>query len=67
MAGCIFDLANVKYTKDLAQIRGKRIATVFQDPMTSLNPILTIGDQISPSSSSTRTARSGRQRFAPLS
>ena len=44
---CIFDLANVKYTKDLAQIRGKRIATVFQDRMTSLNPILTIGDQIS--------------------
>ena len=44
---CIFDLANVKYAKDLAQIRGKRIATVFQDPMTSLNPILTIGDQIS--------------------
>ena len=44
---CIFDLANIKYQKDLAQIRGKRIATVFQDPMTSLNPILTIGDQIS--------------------
>ncbi len=44
---CIFDIANIKYNKDLAQIRGKRIATVFQDPMTSLNPILTIGDQIS--------------------
>ena len=44
---CIFDLANIKYQKDLSQIRGKRIATVFQDPMTSLNPILTIGDQIS--------------------
>ncbi len=43
---CIFDLANVKYQKDLAQIRGKRIATVFQDPMTSLNPIITIGEQI---------------------
>ena len=43
---CIFDLANVKYAKDLAQIRGKRIATVFQDPMTSLNPIITIGEQI---------------------
>ena len=43
---CIFDLANVKYPKDLAQIRGKRIATVFQDPMTSLNPIITIGEQI---------------------
>ena len=44
---CSFDLANIKYQKDLSQIRGKRIATVFQDPMTSLNPILTIGDQIS--------------------
>ena len=43
---CIFDLANVKYAKDLAQVRGKRIATVFQDPMTSLNPIITIGEQI---------------------
>ena len=28
-------------------IRGNKIATVFQDPMTSLNPILTIGNQIS--------------------
>jgi len=43
---CIFDLANVKYSKDLSQVRGKRIATVFQDPMTSLNPIITIGEQI---------------------
>ena len=43
---CIFDLANVKYPKDLSQVRGKRIATVFQDPMTSLNPIITIGQQI---------------------
>ena len=43
---CIFDLANVKYPKDLSQVRGKRIATVFQDPMTSLNPIITIGEQI---------------------
>lgn len=43
---CILNLANVKYAKDWGQIRGKRIATVFQDPMTSLNPILTIGKQI---------------------
>lgn len=28
-------------------IRGDKIAMVFQDPMTSLNPVLTIGDQIS--------------------
>ena len=43
---CVLDLANIKYSKDLSQIRGKKIATVFQDPMTSLNPIITIGQQI---------------------
>ena len=43
---CILNLAKVKYDKDWTQIRGKRIATVFQDPMTSLNPIITIGKQI---------------------
>ena len=43
---CILNLANVKDPKDWSQIRGKRIATVFQDPMTSLNPIITIGKQI---------------------
>ena len=31
----------------LRQIRGNRIAMIFQDPMTSLNPFLTIGDQLS--------------------
>ena len=43
---CILNLANMKYAKDWTQVRGKRIATVFQDPMTSLNPIITIGKQI---------------------
>lgn len=43
---CILNLAKVKYAKDWSQIRGKKIATVFQDPMTSLNPIITIGKQI---------------------
>ncbi|MCR5686196.1 MAG: ATP-binding cassette domain-containing protein [Lachnospiraceae bacterium] len=42
----ILDCAKVKYTKDWQQIRGRRIATVFQDPMTSLNPVITIGKQI---------------------
>ena len=42
----IIDCAKIKYTKDWQQIRGRRIATVFQDPMTSLNPVITIGKQI---------------------
>ena len=31
----------------MRRIRGNRIAMIFQDPMTSLNPVLTIGWQIS--------------------
>jgi peptide/nickel transport system ATP-binding protein len=34
---------------DLRRIRGRDIAMVFQDPMSSLNPVLTICDQISES------------------
>ena len=43
---CVLNLAKVKYSKDWTKIRGGKIATVFQDPMTSLNPIITIGKQI---------------------
>jgi len=32
--------------RQLAGIRGNRIAMIFQDPMTSLNPYLTIADQL---------------------
>jgi oligopeptide/dipeptide ABC transporter ATP-binding protein len=32
--------------RELRKIRGKEIAMIFQDPMTSLNPVLTIGRQI---------------------
>ena len=43
---CVINLAKIRYSKDWTQIRGGKIATVFQDPMTSLNPIITIGKQI---------------------
>jgi oligopeptide/dipeptide ABC transporter ATP-binding protein len=33
--------------RKLRDIRGGQMAMIFQDPMTSLNPVLTIGDQIS--------------------
>jgi len=32
--------------KDIRSVRGKRIGMVFQDPMTSLNPTITIGRQV---------------------
>jgi len=36
-----------KSEPEMRKIRGKDIAMIFQDPMTSLNPVLTVGDQIS--------------------
>jgi peptide/nickel transport system ATP-binding protein len=38
----------VKFSdRQMADIRGNEISMIFQEPMTSLNPVLTIGDQIS--------------------
>ena len=39
------DLLQMK-KRELREIRGGPIAMIFQDPMTSLNPVLTIGDQL---------------------
>ncbi|HEX9115358.1 MAG TPA: ABC transporter ATP-binding protein [Anaerolineae bacterium] len=44
-----FDGKNLLKLSDdeIRQVRGNRIAMIFQDPMTSLNPVLTIGYQVS--------------------
>ena len=35
-----------KSEKEMESIRGNKISMIFQDPMTSLNPVMTVGDQI---------------------
>lgn len=35
-----------KNEKEMSKIRGKKIAMIFQEPMTSLNPVFTIGQQL---------------------
>lgn len=38
-----------KSVKELEKIRGKDISMIFQDPMTALNPVFTVGEQIAES------------------
>lgn len=40
------DLAKYKTEEEWIKVRGKEIAMVFQDPMTSLNPLKTVGKQV---------------------
>jgi len=35
-----------KNQQELRKVRGNKISMIFQDPMTSLNPVMTVGDQI---------------------
>lgn len=44
----IFEGENLigKSPAELRKIRGNKISMIFQDPMTSLNPVMTVGDQI---------------------
>ena len=45
---CGLDIRSLS-TAELQCVRGKDIAMIFQDPMTSLNPVVTVGDQIAES------------------
>ena len=41
----VYDIAQMP-TREIYRIRGKEIAMIFQEPMTSLNPVFTIGQQL---------------------
>ncbi|NLM83915.1 MAG: ABC transporter ATP-binding protein [Clostridiales bacterium] len=45
---CGYKMLELK-PKQLEKIRGKEISMIFQDPMTSLNPVIPVGDQIAES------------------
>lgn len=40
------NIAEMKKEEDLVRLRGGEIAIVFQDPMTSLDPLMTVGKQV---------------------
>jgi peptide/nickel transport system ATP-binding protein len=49
---------------NLRKIRGQRIGMIFQEPMTSLNPVLTIGEQITEVLAKNRTKAHHRKKQA---
>ncbi len=45
--GGLVDITNLnRHSAEMRSIRGRHIAMIFQEPMTSLNPVFTVGDQI---------------------
>ena len=53
--------------RDMRRIRGHRIAMVFQEPMSALNPVLTIGDQIGEAVELHRNASRAEARAVSIS
>ena len=60
-------LSDLRTEKDWLRVRGREIAMVMQDPMTSLNPLKTIGTQImeavDPASGPEGRCRQGKRRW----
>jgi peptide/nickel transport system ATP-binding protein len=52
--------------RDMRKVRGRRISMIFQEPMTSLNPVLTIGDQIGEVLQQHHGMQGGRRRSRVL-
>ncbi len=51
---------------EMRTIRGRRIGIIFQEPMTSLNPVMTISQQISEAISNSKPDSSQRERLAEV-
>lgn len=60
------NLTNLRKEKDWTKIRGKEIAMVLQDPMTSLNPLKTIGNQIAEAVKMHQGLKGGAAKAATL-
>src|SRR4051794_23364114 len=54
------DLAGLP-DRELERLRGDRLAMIFQEPMTSLNPVMTVGDQVAEALRIHRASRAPRR------
>ena len=61
------DLVHAPATTRCAAIRAKEIAIIFQEPMTSLNPVYTVGEQIAESAAPARRPERARRRWTARS
>src|SRR5262245_19671797 len=52
--------------RDIREVRGAEISLIFQEPMTALNPVFTIGDQLVETLQVHQRARGHRARLAAI-